>query len=66
MNNNNRVNNKKISSKMKIKNQISISSKMITKTFKELGKFANMIKRYRKTLKEKVNLKNKEIKLVLK
>ena len=65
-NNNNKANNNRISLKIKIKSQISISSKMTIKTFKESGKYANMIKRYKKTQKEKVNLKSKEIKLVQK
>lgn len=54
----------KISLKMKIKNLTLILLKMIIKTLKESEKYANMIKKYKKILKENLILKNKEIKSV--
>jgi hypothetical protein len=52
----NKVKNKvknKINLKIKIKNQILILLKMTIKTFKGLEKYANMMKKLNKTLKEK-------------
>ncbi len=59
-------NNLKINFKIKIKNLILILFKMIIKTSKESEKYANMIKKYKKILKENLIQKNKEIKPVLK
>ena len=66
INNQNNNHNQKINFKIKIKNLILISQKMIIKTFKESEKYVNMIKKYKKIQKENLILKNKEIKLVLK
>jgi hypothetical protein len=56
----------KINLKMKMKNLISQSLKMIIKISKEWEKYASMMKRYRNILKRKVIFKSKEIKLIQK
>lgn len=56
----------KINLKIRIKNLISLSFKMITKTSKELEKYVSMMKRYNNTQKEKVICKSKEIRLTIK
>lgn len=56
----------RINLKIKIKNLISQSLKMIIKTLKESEKYANMMKRQNSIQREKVILKNREIKSIIK
>lgn len=56
----------KINSRTKIKNLISLSSKMTTKILKGWEKFVNTIKKLKNIRRERVILKSKEIKSTIK
>ncbi len=59
-NNNNNLNNLKINFKIRIKNLILQLQRMIIRILKELGKYASMMRKYKKMPKRKVIYKGKE------